>query len=557
MVSVHPNRRDETLLVVTSREKTGEGDATNTHFAVHLNNNSKTNGITAAHLNHVTVPNMFNNVRDGLNNINVTLKSTIGPDITHKLTIPAKYYATLDELHTAVNTAATAAGLPLTLSNQGSDHTFWNFTGVETPPMHIVDLKRVAEMGVVDPGDPMSTVENGTNDSQGNLITDWCQQLFHTKKAVQFKTYSVISFGDDEETIADGREHAITIRNLRYRLAEYPPGSPGLSDPTSWPNLSDLYERNVVTTQNGLSDNQRCLVTVKEVSRKGNVATCNIISIAGHGELPSGALELPGGGSHGDPFAYNEYWLLDDNTGSVYGAATDAADIWKDVQWKGGEYWKGINNDTIVSSFPYYDVADRGQLQADGLRIWDERATYGANALDPLFWRYWVFGTPDFRASDNLWYDVHLSSPTAGQEGDLLTHVLGITDGVGPGLTDPNTGAAFGISSAPGNLNGPQAVLLMSTMLAEGNAIGVGDGSGTKLEHPVIDMIPMMNVPRGGFAWYQPSEVVANLLRYKHRKQLSRVDFKITDTNGRALSLPHNYHVTVVMRLIHESLDGV
>lgn len=555
MVSRHPNRRDETLLVATSREHTGGSKTTNADFTVHLNNNSKTNGITAAHLNHVTVPNMFDNVREGLNTITVTLKGGTS-DITHNLTIPARHYATLDDILTEVNTAATNAGIPLTMTSNNSDHTFWSWGGQEVPPppvpdptgpMTLIDMSNLDSIGAfVEENDPLIIAGNGMNDHQGEMINNtWTRLFFTVHKTVQISGFKLFGWGDDNPALTNPRKHEVTI----WKFTQNPDA--GYTDETLWPNATDLYAQYASGYSGSLT--QFSYHTVIEESRSGNVITCSIekVNPGGGPSMVNGRIELPPGN-----------YLVSDNIGSSKGTEIEALDLWKDHSLWGGAYFgTGIRNTAITSGF-HLDGGQLGQLTTPGFRVWDERITN-----DPLFYRYWCYGSPIFHdpsittkrtmaPRSQQWYDVHLSSPTAGQEGDLLTHVLGIDNGVGPGLSDPNTGVAAGISSAPVNTNGPQTVFLCSTMLAEGNAIGVGDGTGTKLEQPVIDMIPM-NVPRGSFAWYQPNEVVANLLRYKHRKQLSRIDFRLTDTMGRTLALPHNYHVTVVLRLIHESLDGV
>jgi hypothetical protein len=534
MVSVHPNRRDETLLVVTSREKTSEEGATNTQFAVHLNNNSKTNGITAAHLNHVTVPNMFDNVREGLNTINVTVSGHPNdPDITHRLTIPAKYYATVDEIHTAVNNAATDAGVSLTMSTQGSDHTFWT---------HIGD--RISrEANPIDFSAKIQWVNDRENGAPftiagfhppGVTESPVCNMFLTVKESVTLTGGAMVSYGPDFALTGAQIGRKCILKVIRFE--QYP--HPDWTDESLWPNAIDLYNYNwglVDPSAHPPGNPPTSTRTLEEYKRENNVSYWRSIS---------GPLVLaPGNYTTSTDFRVR------------FGDTDAALDLKKDAVRQSSLKFTGVNNNYIQTEYP--DDGSGTMVAIPGVRIMDSSLIDLSFAGDLSTLIQLVYVVPQWQSTtDHGFTNIHISSPTAGEEGDLLTGVLGIQSGVGPGLTDPNTGAAAGVGHSPHNLNGPSAVLLCSIMLADGNAIGVGDGSGTKLEHPVIDLIPM-NVPRGSFAWYQPNEVASNLLRYKHRKQLSRVDFRITDTHGRPLHLPANYHVTLVMRLIHESLDGV
>jgi hypothetical protein len=147
-----------------------------------------------------------------------------------------------------------------------------------------------------------------------------------------------------------------------------------------------------------------------------------------------------------------------------------------------------------------------------------------------------------------------LVSPTAGRQDDLLTQVLGmknqstfISTATSPTITAkaPN----------PCNTEGPQNVFISSRCFAEGNGIGTGAGIGQKVDQNIIDMIPLNDVFRGRYGWYQPKEAIYNLVRYKHHKDISRVDIELTDSEGKIMALPDNYHVTIVLRL-HYNLMG-
>jgi hypothetical protein len=152
-------------------------------------------------------------------------------------------------------------------------------------------------------------------------------------------------------------------------------------------------------------------------------------------------------------------------------------------------------------------------------------------------------------------YGFTMSTDNACAEGDLLTHVLGIYNNTAV-VNDVVNQVLDWTSTLTANTMGPTAVFLTSRTFAEGNAVGVGNGCAQKTDQNILDVISLAGVPRGEYTTYKPEDTVGTMIRYKHKKTVSRVDFEITDVNGRTLALPDNQHVLVVLRLIHEVQNG-
>jgi len=266
----------------------------------------------------------------------------------------------------------------------------------------------------------------------------------------------------------------------------------------------------------------------EELSRAGNVATHQFIDSNGDAYDPNIILE-PG------------YYFVIDNHNSVEGGWAfdvdgDASGSlngqisgWAQSSYTGDSDWQTIRSDLKLA------------LGAG------EQATTGP-IIHPYVFTNYTLEPFTFKTAT-------LTSDKAGKDGDLLTSVMGVTDNTT--LASDDGSSAVVTTTSPLNLNGPDAVLLNSACFAGSNSIGAGDGDGFKLETRVVDMVTMRGTPRGQYTWYQPADASASLIRYPYSKDITNIDFEITDTHGRPLSLPPNYHVTVVMRLIHEALDGV
>jgi hypothetical protein len=265
----------------------------------------------------------------------------------------------------------------------------------------------------------------------------------------------------------------------------------------------------------------------EELSRAGNVATHQFIDSNGDAYDPNIILE-PG------------YYFVIDNHNSVEGGW--AFDV--DIDWGGS--LNGQNSGWAQSSYT-------GDLAWETIRS-DLKLALGAGeqaTTGPIIYPY-VF--TNYTLEPFTFKTATLTSDNAGEDGDLLTSVMGVADNTT--LASDENGSSV-TTPSPFNLNGPDAVLLNSVCFASSNSIGAGSGDGFKLDTRVVDMVTMRGTPRGQYTWYQPADASANLIRYPYSKDITNIDFEITDTHGRPLHLPANYHVTVVMRLIQESLDGV
>jgi len=684
MTSVHPNRRKEFTLVVTSQERSAQG--TNTHFSVHLNNSSRTQNIVAAHLLHAHVPQMFDNVRDGSNTFTITTASTVtGETTNYTITIPAAYYS-LSELITAFNNAMTP----------------YNIQVVHDPTLHLMSERlmlqytptpEVASLAVVDgfsqiwgatafPPDNLTFVPKDTITTNGGALGLWFTVKNKTKltavqsinagvdtnnipTTVSYSPHTPLTADDDPSngtasasevdgggyfayfafdgtnypwrtnmsypsdlsiivdssnmsvfTEVDGVDqyghwvqlefpqdklcsemwinsytsesivlagsmdgskwftlvdthnntrnttntYSFTPARLRYvRLivrnsfngrAQVRMGGIQVSEPIRQVWEHNLYRLNyldpdfgnvslrpsetdriaALNPANASQITQTLVVDFRseELSRAGNVATHQFIDSNGDAYDPNIILE-PG------------YYFVIDNHNSVDGGWAFDVDVdsagslngqssgWAQSSYTGDSAWQTTRSDLKLA------------LGAG------DQATTG-----PIIYPY-VF--TNYILEPFTFETATLTSSMAGGDGDLLTSVMGVTDNTT--LTSDDGSSVVFTTTSPFNLNGPDAVLLNSACFASSNSIGAGNGDGFKLETHVVDMVTMRGTPRGQYTWYQPADASANLIRYPYNKDIATIDFEITDTHGRPLSLPHNYHVTVVMRLIHESLDGV
>jgi hypothetical protein len=263
----------------------------------------------------------------------------------------------------------------------------------------------------------------------------------------------------------------------------------------------------------------------EEVSRSGNVATHQFVDLNGLPYDPNIILD-PG------------YYYIADDYNDIEGAWAFRLD-----QDFGTFRLSGDDNLWMQSEY----TGDPLQFAASGLKL--VAHDFNGSQLDPDYVPNFVFTNYKFVGA--TYRTAMISTTTADRDGDLLTGVMGVGN---------NTVLTAGMSVAapsPFKLSGPDAVLLNSTRIAQGNAVGGGGGDGSKLDQNVIDMISMRHTPRGQYAWYQPADTVGSLIRYPFNNDISTIDFEITDTHGRPLTLPPNYHVTVVMRLISQLLDGV
>lgn len=286
-----------------------------------------------------------------------------------------------------------------------------------------------------------------------------------------------------------------------------------------------------------VTQTQLKIFRTEEVSREGNVAT--------HQEVDF---------STGEPLDFSDpaytlepgyYYIVSkppvDSIGQPLREGTWAINLAADEN----HTYAGV--DTLIAQTEYEGDMGGGQVSETGIKI--ALGMGSQSTLGPIIYPYLI---ANYQLERTGFPTGTIQSSTAGRSYDLLTSTLGFSNNIGIMVN----GQAI-TASLPFNLNGPDAVLLNSQCIAEGHGVGCGGGDGSKLEQNIIDMVSLRDTPRGQHAWYQPYDTASNLIRYRHSNDISRVDIEVTDTEGQRLTLPPNYHVVLVLRLIGELLDGV
>ena len=518
----YPNRKSESMLVLSSQEKSQTID-TNSSFVVHLNNNDKMENVTSMHIAHIHIPNMFNNVREGLNTF--TIKKLIGVYPTFEtVTVPVGYY-TKAELITAINTASSAAGIPFVVT-ETNDTATWTYTrtdlSVAGTKYRMVDLSAAAGMDTPIASDPVTNVDNSLYPAQkyGHWFT------LHTPMKV------VGIFHPDW-----GPDFTWPFNNTEYM------------------SLGELHKFDYTGTSTKFGHNayrphqQDEIELVEDPSlplTKTLLKTAGIRRWHRIDNVLDGVIDGLAGGTN------SLNWLLDPGlyTWTTQDIIQEPAAVrfMPDISKDNTNIWNGVDNSFLQANYPYIDV-DPWVLSDPGLEL----ATSDVVSTEPI---PFVYSILELVLQPNAFESISISSPTAGQVGDLLTQIMGFTQNVEGAPAVPDDPPVFNVADAQMNISGPAEVFIKSQSFAEANAIGGGDGDGVKLDQNIIDMVPLNATARGEYKWYQPKTAAMSLIRYKHKKNVSRVDIELTDINGRVLTLPSNYHLTMMLRLTHESLDG-
>lgn len=140
-----------------------------------------------------------------------------------------------------------------------------------------------------------------------------------------------------------------------------------------------------------------------------------------------------------------------------------------------------------------------------------------------------------------------ITSPTAGRPNDLLTTVMGFTNGQKMTTNFSTLVSTRATSSI--NVNGPQTIFIRSTCFGEGKAIGPSVGSGEMIDTNIMGIVSLARTIWGECSTHNPEDATINLHRYRHTRSLSRIDFQLTDINGTVLSLPANQHAILAVKL--------
>ena len=125
----------------------------------------------------------------------------------------------------------------------------------------------------------------------------------------------------------------------------------------------------------------------------------------------------------------------------------------------------------------------------------------------------------------------------------MWTHIFGMPSG---GVTIPFT------LKQTINMTTLSHVCLVSKVLADGNLCAVANTIGYKLDANVIDVICVADVPYGQYINHTPGHPTDNIIRYRHKKTLSKVDVELTDIMGLPLQLPTNHHMLVLLRMYYD-----
>jgi hypothetical protein len=202
---------------------------------------------------------------------------------------------------------------------------------------------------------------------------------------------------------------------------------------------------------------------------------------------------------------------------------------------------------TLSISPGFYDISKLAAAVREltipmfvGVYIRDEYLTLAA-------WDGAYQGNPNNFPTDSNW---QFTSPTADDPHDLLTSILGISNGflLPINLYQPDASARLQ-APLPYNTNPLQNVYVTSTALGESNAIGIANNIGTKIDQNVLEVVPICTTPRGQYHVHEPQDPLLTFNRFFHKKNLTVFDIQITDLYGRVLRLPSNFHVVIVLRL--------
>ena len=146
-----------------------------------------------------------------------------------------------------------------------------------------------------------------------------------------------------------------------------------------------------------------------------------------------------------------------------------------------------------------------------------------------------------------------MTSPTAGEYGDLLTRVMGFQNNIQVPITIAATAPARThttvIATDRPNMAGPQTVFINSTCFGESKTISPSPAGGEMVDTNIVGIVSLGTTPYGGCTDYHPNDSLVNLHRYRHSRSLSHMDFRITDIAGHVLTLPTNQHVTMAVKL--------
>ena len=485
----HRRLVEEYLLTVSSRER--QANESNCNFTFNMNNHSRAGKPCASHVDYVQIPNMFDNVREGLNTIVLTIDEQ-----TFTITIPPGYYTTNDLVQ------------------------FFN---------------------TYDLGNPGYTIQGQVVDDKFRIIVTKLQDTYLSVDNIGPKTMPVTNYWADLDNLFDGNANApiTSIQNTpsatvnpsssSYTFAQFVPTAPALVGPTL-PNDIVLGSNFIVINFVGELDSISPGSGVLDVARLYDPQIDKIDPTAAWNVLITVLQNTP------NVYLVNRYSSTP--PGILFGASSNFV--------AGGNPLNVAFNPN--SPFPL------GSLELFSIIVYDMNISNNQNLDDyPSLIAFSYTIPPVVNCS--------LTSSTAGEYMDVLTHNLGITplqESI-PLPLNPNLPLSFVVLGGdPVNEAGVTNVLITSFALAESNGVGTSHNQferrgGDKRDIDLLSVVSLADTLRGSYTHHQPMNADSTMLRYRHRKDLHRLDFQLRDEAGRILALPDNYNWFMTMRMIHET----
>ena len=141
-----------------------------------------------------------------------------------------------------------------------------------------------------------------------------------------------------------------------------------------------------------------------------------------------------------------------------------------------------------------------------------------------------------------------ITSPTAYVHQDILTHVMGWDTSEFHSESKESDQFVVYQGAHQINLSGQTIVYVYSNVLAPSNGVGAK----TKITTDLLDTVNMADVVRGGYSTHSPQDPETSQVVWRHAKTVTHVDITIGDIEGRKLEFPHNYPATVIVKIISE-----
>lgn len=527
-------RNSEHTLVLSSEYTSSGTTSSNTDFTVHLKNSSH-GSLLAAQMVYAQIPNCFDNVREGLNSFNIYESST---DTTTTITVPPGRYSN-NELRELLLTIFADA-YPAT-----PDHPVSSWISMTYEADNRFHLN--VDMG----GDEDFT---GTFDAE--LLSEPMADLLTTQSVFPQNYIRQVVLGQDGVydnsyvgmwMTVKQRCRLVGATTAAAQINPNPNPDPShfltcriftmvYTGPSVYPNVVppsdyDLAQASIIRPW---SDEFTMSVTSQSnyQYRYGNfTGTPQVIMEPGYYFIG-----YKQGFQNADGYGHG----IDFDVAGAYGTSpiANVADI----------HELGKDDDIIQTRYNDNDPKKQPSLfptfAGPGVKMTEIalEPPYGFYSNNPPRFLQVAF----FMTTTNVpGGTAILSSPTAGSPDDLLTHVLGFANRQSV-ETAPHTIGHLHARATP-NTSGPQTVFIRSTCFGEAKAMGPSNGE--IVDTNIMGIVSLADVPWGSYSRHMPEDASTGLHRYRHTRNLSHVDFQITDIAGRVLSLPANRPTTLAVKL--------